>query len=91
MALGRRQFLQTVTVGGFGLLAPGFHQLVAAAETASWFPNPLVLPPLEEVRLIDEDHSIHLVPGHRARPDIYRIPGSVNNLNFCKLIGRFII
>ncbi len=58
MELGRRQFLQTVTVGGFGLLAPGFHQLVAAAETASWFPNPLVLPPLEEGRLIDEDHSI---------------------------------
>jgi FtsP/CotA-like multicopper oxidase with cupredoxin domain len=53
MALDRRQFLQTVTIGGFGLLAPGFHQLVSAAETDSWFQNPLALPPLEEGRLID--------------------------------------
>jgi FtsP/CotA-like multicopper oxidase with cupredoxin domain len=53
MALDRRQFLQTVTMGGFGLLAPGFHQLVSAAETDSWFQNPLALPPLEEGRLID--------------------------------------
>jgi FtsP/CotA-like multicopper oxidase with cupredoxin domain len=53
MEPGRRKFLQTVGVGGFGLLAPGFHQRVAAAETASWFQNPLSIPPLEEGRLID--------------------------------------
>ncbi len=53
MALGRRQFLQAASLGGSGLLAPGFHQLVAAAETASSFQNSLALPPLEEGRLID--------------------------------------
>ena len=53
MALGRRQFLQAASLGGFGLLAPGFHQLVTAAETASLFQNSLALPPLEEGHLID--------------------------------------
>ena len=53
MALGRRRVLQAASLGGFGLLASGFHPLVTAAETASSFQNSLALPPLEEGRLID--------------------------------------
>ncbi|MFT5113923.1 MAG: FtsP/CotA-like multicopper oxidase with cupredoxin domain [Parasphingorhabdus sp.] len=60
MVLGRRQFLQAASLGGSGLLAPGFHQLVAAAEMASSFQNSLALPPLEEGHLIDGARQIDL-------------------------------
>jgi len=61
----RRQFLKAATTGGIGLLTPpGFAGIVNAAESASWFKNPLGLPPLEAGSLINGKRVINLALGY---------------------------
>jgi FtsP/CotA-like multicopper oxidase with cupredoxin domain len=61
----RRQFLKAAGAGGIGLLTPlGFAGIVNAAESASWFKNPLGLPPLEAGSLINGKRIINLSLGY---------------------------
>ena len=61
----RRQFLKAAGAGGIGLLAPlGVAGIVSAAESISWFKNPLGIPPLEAGSIINGKRVINLSLGY---------------------------
>jgi len=61
----RRQFLKAASAGGIGLLTPlSFSRIVAADESASWFKNPLNLPPVHAGRVYNDERVIDLSLGY---------------------------
>lgn len=57
----RRRFMKAAGAGGLGLLTPlSFSGIAALGESASWFSNPLRLPPIESGRIINQERVIEL-------------------------------